>query len=100
MNIVISFVLITPDSITHYFIKLFDENELPHIIFHELRHSCISLLANNTAFSVKQVQDYAGHSDFLTTSKIYIHAIQSADEIASNALEDKLKLEKRKDNAD
>ena len=28
------------------------------------------------------------------TSKIYIHAIQSADEIASNALEDKLKLER------
>ena len=69
--------LITPDSITHYFIKLLDENELPHIRFHELRHSCISLLANNTAFSVKQVQDYAGHSDFLTTFNVYSHTDDS-----------------------
>ena len=69
--------LITPDSITHYFIKLLDENELPHIRFHELRHSCISLLANNTAFSLKQVQDYAGHSDFLTTFNVYSHTDDS-----------------------
>ena len=69
--------LITPDSITHYFIKLLDENELPHIRFHELRHSCISLLANYTAFSVKQVQDYAGHSDFLTTFNVYSHTDDS-----------------------
>lgn len=69
--------LITPDSITHHFIKLLDENELPHIRFHELRHSCISLLANNTAFSVKQVQDYAGHSDFLTTFNVYSHTDDS-----------------------
>ncbi|MCR5729421.1 MAG: tyrosine-type recombinase/integrase, partial [Ruminococcus sp.] len=69
--------LITPDSITHHFIKLLDENELPHIRFHELRHSCISLLANNTAFSLKQVQDYAGHSDFLTTFNVYSHTDDS-----------------------
>jgi integrase len=70
--------LITPDSITHQFTKLLDENELPHIRFHELRHSCISLLANNNAFSMKQIQDYAGHSDFLTTFNVYSHADDSA----------------------
>lgn len=41
-----------------------------------------------------------GHSSIATTSKIYIHAIQSADEIASNAVEDKLKLEKHNDDED
>ncbi|WP_303838779.1 site-specific integrase [Ruminococcus flavefaciens] len=69
--------LITPDSITHQFTKLLDENNLPHIRFHELRHSCISLLANNNAFSMKQIQDYAGHSDFLTTFNVYSHTDDS-----------------------
>jgi integrase len=70
--------LITPDSITSHFAKLLDENGLPHIKFHALRHSCISLLANNTAFSMKQIQDYAGHSDFLTTFNVYSHTDDSA----------------------
>ncbi|MDD7518050.1 tyrosine-type recombinase/integrase [Ruminococcus flavefaciens] len=70
--------LITPDCITRHFAKLLDENGLPHIKFHALRHSCISLLANNTAFSMKQIQDYAGHSDFLTTFNVYSHSDESA----------------------
>lgn len=71
-------MLITPDVITAQFRKLLDRNGLPHIKFHALRHSCISLLANNTAFSMKQIQDYAGHSDFLTTFNVYSHTDDSA----------------------
>ena len=71
-------MLITPDSITHYFTKLLDRNNLPHIKFHALRHSCISLLANNTAFTMKQIQDYAGHGDLLTTFNVYSHTDDSA----------------------
>ena len=70
--------LITPDSVTSQFRKLLDRNNLPHIKFHALRHSCISLLANNTAFSMKQIQDYAGHGDFLTTFNVYSHSDVSA----------------------
>ncbi|WP_455530605.1 tyrosine-type recombinase/integrase [Ruminococcus sp.] len=70
--------LITPDAITSQFRKLLDRNNLPHIKFHAFRHSCISLLANNTAFSMKQIQDYAGHSDFLTTFNVYSHSDDSA----------------------
>ena len=70
--------LITPDSITSHFNKLLDANGLPHIKFHALRHSCISLLANNNSFSMKQIQDYAGHGDFLTTFNVYSHADDSA----------------------
>ena len=53
--------LITSDSISHYFAKLLDKNNLLHIKFHALRHSCISLLANNTAFTMKQIQYYIPH---------------------------------------
>ncbi|WP_019680079.1 hypothetical protein [Ruminococcus flavefaciens] len=38
----------------------------------------ISLLANNNSFSMKQIQDYAGHGDFLTTFNVYSHADDSA----------------------
>lgn len=38
---------------------------LTRIAFFIVKSSFV--LANNTAFSVKQVQDYAGHSDYLTT---------------------------------
>lgn len=62
--------LIAPGSITSHFNKLFDANGLPHIKFHALRHSCISFHANDNSFSMKQIQDYAGHVDFLTTFNV------------------------------
>ena len=71
-------MLITPDTVTAQFRKLLDKHSLPHIKFHALRHSCISLLANNTAFTMKQIQDYAGHGDFLTTFNVYSHSDDSA----------------------
>ena len=71
-------MLITPDTVTAQFRKLLDKHGLPHIKFHALRHSCISLLANNTAFTMKQIQDYAGHGDFLTTFNVYSHSDDSA----------------------
>ena len=36
------------------------------IRFHDLRHSCISLLVNNN-HNMKLVQEYAGHADFSVT---------------------------------
>ena len=47
-------------------------NHLPHIRFHELRHSCASLLLNN-GFTLKDVQEYMGHADIQMTANIYGH---------------------------
>lgn len=65
--------LLKPDYITSKFRKLLETNHLPPIRFHDLRHSCISLLANDSRFSMKQIQDYARHANFLTTANIYSH---------------------------
>ena len=65
--------LLKPDYITAKFRKLLKANNLPPIRFHDLRHSCISLLANDSRFSMKQIQDYARHANFLTTANIYSH---------------------------
>jgi len=46
--------------------------------------------------SIPTVSRRLGHSSIATTSKIYVHAIQSADEIASTAIEETLNPEKHK----
>lgn len=61
-----------PDYVTHHFAKVLKQNGLPHIRFHELRHSCASLLLNN-GFALKDVQEWMGHSDIQTTANIYGH---------------------------
>lgn len=65
--------LLKPDYVTSVFNKTLKRANMQHIRFHDLRHSCLSILANNSNFTMKQVQDYAGHSNFLTTANIYSH---------------------------
>jgi len=63
---------ITSDYISHRFGKLLKKYGLPHIRFHELRHSCASLLINNGCGLI-EVQEWMGHSDIGTTANIYGH---------------------------
>lgn len=48
------------------------QNELPKIRFHELRHSCASLLLA-CGVSMKEIQEWLGHSAISTTADIYSH---------------------------
>ncbi len=40
--------------------------------FHELRHTCASLLLKN-GVSMKEIQEWLGHSNFSTTENTYAH---------------------------
>lgn len=62
----------SPDYISHAFGKLLKKYDLPHIRFHELRHSCASLLLSQ-GFGLKDVQEWMGHSDIKMTANIYGH---------------------------
>ena len=62
----------SPDFISHKFLKLLKQNDLPHIRFHDLRHSCASLLIAK-GFTLKDIQEWLGHSDFRITANIYAH---------------------------
>lgn len=61
---------VRPDRITYNFNKILKECNLPHIRFHDLRHSCASILINNN-ISMKIVQEWLGHSSFATTANVY-----------------------------
>ncbi|MGN0623717.1 MAG: tyrosine recombinase XerC [Oscillospiraceae bacterium] len=74
------------DYVTHKFAKLLKDNNLNHIRFHDLRHSCITLLANDSNFTMKQVQGYARHADFSTTANTYSHFDISTTETELNAI--------------
>lgn len=63
---------IAPDYVTHHFAALLRKHKLPRIRFHELRHSCASLLLSN-GFALKDVQEWLGHSDIKMTANIYGH---------------------------
>ena len=62
----------SPDYVSKHFSKLLEKYGLPHIRFHELRHSCASRLLNQ-GYTLKDVQEYMGHSDIKMTADIYGH---------------------------
>ena len=64
--------LLDPSFITQNFSRLLEKNELRHIRFHDLRHTCASMLLKN-GVPMKQIQEWLGHSDFSTTANIYAH---------------------------
>ncbi|HIX89275.1 MAG TPA: tyrosine-type recombinase/integrase [Candidatus Agathobaculum pullicola] len=49
-----------------------DRIGLRHIRFHNLRHSCATLLIEEGA-SLKEVQDWLGHKNFTLTTDTYAH---------------------------
>ncbi len=62
----------SPDYISHAFSNLLKKYSFPHIRFHELRHSCASLLIAQ-GYGLKDVQEWLGHSDIKMTANIYGH---------------------------
>lgn len=63
---------VNPDYITKAFIKFIKANKLKHIRFHDLRHSCATLMRHE-GVKLEDIQKWLGHSQISTTEKIYAH---------------------------
>jgi integrase len=72
--------LYDPDFVTGHFGQLLKKHNLKKIRFHDLRHSCASVLLAQGVL-VKQIQEWLEHSDMSTTANIYSHldAVTKAD---------------------
>ena len=95
--------LINPDHVSNRFRNILKKNKLKHIRFHDLRHSCASLLVANKV-PMKNIQEWLGHSNFNTTADVYSHLdysakLESASAI-SNALNFNANDKENEDNID
>jgi integrase len=77
--------LLRPNYVTEHFAWVIQKYDLRKIRFHDLRHTCASLLLSN-GISMKQIQLWLGHSTFSTTADIYAHLDFSAQEESANAM--------------
>jgi integrase len=76
---------IRPDFLSQHFPDFLVAHQMKRIRFHELRHSCASLLYAN-GVSLKEIQEWLGHSDISTTSNIYTHLDFSSKVSSANAI--------------
>lgn len=64
--------LLRPNYVTTHFGMILRKNGLRHIRFHDLRHTCASLLLKH-GIPMKAIQEWLGHSTFEVTANTYAH---------------------------
>ncbi|MBO5454798.1 MAG: tyrosine-type recombinase/integrase [Clostridia bacterium] len=77
--------LIKPNYVTDHFKVVLKEHGLKSVRFHDLRHSCASLLLAN-GVPMKMIQDWLGHSDMGTTANIYSHIDSESKKASAMAI--------------
>jgi integrase len=83
--------IFNPRNVTDNFGKLLERHGLRHIRFHDLRHSCASLLLANDV-AMKQIQEWLRHSDISTTANIYSHLDYKSKLTSANVMDNILSL--------
>lgn len=78
--------MISPSYVTQHFHYIVTKSGMKHLRFHDLRHSCASLLLAND-IPMKAIQEWLGHSNFAITANLYSHLeynakVNSAETIA------------------
>ena len=82
--------------LTSAFPKFLESHGLRRMRFHDLRHSCASLLLAN-GVPLKQIQEWLGHSDFSTTANIYAHLDYRSKISSAQAMEQGMLLPRSDD---
>jgi oligopeptide/dipeptide ABC transporter ATP-binding protein len=77
--------LFTPDAVTRHFHAVVARSDLKMIRFHDLRHTCASLLVAN-GVDMKLVQLWLGHANYSTTADIYSHLDSGAQGTAAETI--------------
>lgn len=80
-----------PDSLTKWFSKFLERNNLRKVTLHSLRHTNATIMiAEGT--DIRTVSNRLGHAQTSTTLNIYTHALKSKDEQAAEVLDNVLAM--------
>ena len=70
---------------TTEFPRFLEKNGFRRLRFHDLRHSCASLLLAS-GVPLKQIQEWLGHGDFAITANTYAHLEYNSKVASANAM--------------
>ena len=82
---------INPGTVTSWFHKFVQDNGLPQISIHGLRHTNASIMISS-GVPITTTAKRLGHSTSATTSRVYAHAIASADAVAAQVIQSVLPI--------
>lgn len=74
-----------PEYISRFFSRYIKRSKLPHVRFHDLRHTMGSLMIYE-GVNIKTVSDILGHSSIAITGDIYAHIIEEQKREAANKI--------------
>jgi len=81
--------LLQPDFVSQKFQKLLKQYGLRQIRFHDLRHSCATIMLY-LGYSLKDIQTWLGHSNYNFTADTYLHTAPTAHLEMANTYSEKL----------
>lgn len=94
-------LMINVDTPTHKFKEIIemynktcenDEDKLPIIRLHDLRHTCATLLISSNKVDISTVSHRLGHANTNITLSVYTHYYAENDKNASDVMEEILKI--------
>lgn len=86
--------VMNPQTPTKQFNHFLKRHGIRHLKFHGLRHTSATMLLANGC-DIKTVSARLGHAD-ITTTNIYVHALESTDRMAAQTFDNFLKTKKGK----
>lgn len=82
--------LVPPNTVTQHFRSFIDKHNFKSLRFHDLRHSCASLLYAN-GIDIKTIQELMGHAH-LTTTVMYTHTLIDRKAVALTQMHNQLMI--------
>lgn len=81
-------MLLQPDFVSQKFHSLLEKYRLRPIRFHDLRHSCATIMLY-LGYTMKDIQTWLGHSNYSFTANTYVHSskeshIQMAEDFSAH----------------
>lgn len=78
-----------PDYVSKIFVEVLKKHNLPPMRFHDLRHSCASIMSAEN-FEPEQIKEWLRHAQVSTTCNIYIHKKETCRDTACGVFADLL----------